>query len=249
MKRFALGLFALVVLLLAAAAAYLVYLGRSGDDPAFFASEIEDFVEADRARPPAPGGIVFVGSSSIRFWSSLAEDMAPLPVIRRGYGGAHLSHLVHDAPRIVIPYAPRAVVVYAGDNDIGADKSADAVVADFEALLALIHGALPDTDVHFLTIKPSRLRWSLWPEMEKVNVRIAERAASDPRLHVIDVGRVLLGPDGMPDKSFFRFDGLHLNAKGYAAWTSVVRPILLEAYGHAGAASAAGADEGTTALR
>jgi hypothetical protein len=237
MKRIALGLVAAVVLVLAAAASYLVYLGRSGDDPAFFASEIEAFVEADRERPPAPGGIVFVGSSSIRFWSSLAEDMAPLPIIRRGYGGAHLSHLVHDAPRIVIPYAPRAVVVYAGNNDVASGKSAETVAADFEALLALIHRTLPETDVHFVTIKPTPLRFRLWPEMAKVNARVAAMAASDPRLHVIDAGGVFLGVDGRPDWTYFRFDGLHLNARGYAAWTSVIRPILIEAYGQADAAA------------
>lgn len=232
MKRVALGLLGLVVLGLAAAAVYLVfYLGRSGDDPAFFESEIQSFLEADRAQPPEPGRIVFVGSSSIRFWSSLEDDMAPLPVLRRGFGGAHLSHVIHNAPRIVIPYAPRAVVVYAGDNDIGAGKSVDTVVADFESLVRLLQSALPETDIYFLSIKPSRLRWSLWPEISQANERIRALADPDPRLHYIDVGRVLLGPDGKPNRDFFRFDGLHLSAAGYAAWTSVVAPVLHAAYG------------------
>jgi len=232
MKRVALGFLGLVVLGLAAAAVYLVfYLGRSGDDPAFFESEIQFFLEADRAHPPEPGRIVFVGSSSIRFWSSLEDDMAPLPVLRRGFGGAHLSHVIHNAPRIVIPYAPRAVVVYAGDNDIGAGKSVDTVVADFESLVRLVRPALPETDIYFLSIKPSRLRWALWPEISQANERIRALAEADPRLHYIDVGRVLLGPDGKPRKDFFRFDGLHLSAAGYAAWTLVVAPVLHAAYG------------------
>lgn len=231
MKRVALGLLGLVLLGLAAAALYLVfYLGRSGDDPAFFESEIQSFLDADREHPPEPGRIVFVGSSSIRFWSSLEDDMAPLPVLRRGFGGAHLSHVIHNAPRIVVPYAPRAVVVYAGDNDIGAGKSVDTVVADFESLVRLLQTALPETDVYFLSIKPSRLRWALWPEISRANERIRALAEADPRLHYIDVGRVLLGPDGKPRKDFFRFDGLHLSAAGYAAWTSVVAPVLHAAY-------------------
>jgi hypothetical protein len=231
MRRIAIACLALVVLAAGAVGLYLAYLGRSGADPAFFESEIEAFLESDREQPPAPGGIVFVGSSSIRFWSSLAEDMAPLPIVRRGFGGAHLSHVVHNAPRIVIPYAPRAVVVYAGNNDIAAGKSVDTVVADFEALVRLLEAALPETDIHFLSIKPTPLRWKLWPEMARVNARIRALADADPRLHFIDGGQVLLGPDGRPDRAFFRFDGLHLSAKGYAAWTSVVRPVLLAAYG------------------
>ncbi len=232
MKRIALGLLGFVVLAAAAVALYLVfYLGRSGDDPAFFESEIESLLEADREHPPEPGRIVFVGSSSIRFWSSLEQDMAPLPVLRRGFGGAHLSHVIHIAPRIVIPYAPRAVVVYAGDNDIGAGKSVETVVADFESLVRLLQVSLPETDIYFLSIKPSRLRWALWPEISQANERIRKRTEADPRLHYIDVGRVLLGPDGKPRKEFFRFDGLHLSAAGYAAWTSVVAPVLHAAYG------------------
>ena len=148
-----------IVLLLAAGAVglYRRYMAGAATDPAFFAAEIESFVEADRAQPPAPGQIVFVGSSSIRFWTTLAEDMAPLATVRRGFGGAHLSQVLHEAPRIVLPYAPRAVVVYAGDNDIGAGKSAETVVADFEALVERIHATLPETDVWFWSIKPSRL--------------------------------------------------------------------------------------------
>lgn len=231
LKKLPLVALVLVLLALGAVGAYLRYMSGAAADPAFFASEIEAFVEADRSAPPERGQIVFVGSSSIRFWTTLEQDMAPLPVVRRGFGGAHLAHVVHEAPRIVIPYAPRAVVVYAGDNDIGAGKNAETVVADFEALVALLRASLPETDVWFLSIKPSRLRASLWPEMAKANARIRSLAEADPRLRYLDVGAVLLGSDGEPSADFFRFDGLHLNAAGYAAWTTVVRPALLAAYG------------------
>lgn len=235
MKRIAIGLVVALVLAAAAVGLYRAYMSRAAADPAFFESEIEAFLEADRAQPPEPGRIVFYGSSSIRFWSSLEADMAPLPVSNRGFGGAQLSHLIHNAPRVVIPHAPRAVVVYGGDNDIGAGKSAETVVADFEALVRLLQSSLPETDIHYLSIKPSRMRWKQWPEMARANQDIRSLAEADPRLHYIDVGTVLLGPDGVPRKEFFRFDGLHLNERGYAAWTSVVAPILREAYGAGGA--------------
>lgn len=230
-KRIGAGLAALVLVAAAGIGGYLAYMGRAASDPAFFEPEIEAFLEADRAQPPEPGAIVFYGSSSIRFWSTLEADMAPLPVRNRGFGGAQLSHLIHNAPRVVIPTAPRAVVVYAGDNDIGAGKSAADVVADFEALVSLLRASLPELDVYFLSIKPSRLRWKQWPEMRRANDAIRSLADADPRLHFIDVGPVLLGPDGRPSGEFFRFDGLHLNDAGYAAWTSVVAPVLRAAYG------------------
>jgi lysophospholipase L1-like esterase len=235
MKRFvkwiAIGLAAGAVVGAAGIAGYLAYMGRAASDPAFFAPEIEAFLEADRQAPPAPGAIVFYGSSSIRFWSTLEADMAPLPVLNRGFGGAQLSHLIHEAPRVVIPLAPRAVVVYGGDNDFGAGKGAEEVVADFEALVALLRASLPELDVYFLSIKPSRLRWKQWPEMARANDAIRALADADPRLHFLDVGTILLGPDGRPRRELFRFDGLHLNAAGYAAWTSVVSPGLRAAYG------------------
>lgn len=231
MKRLAVALLVLILVAAGGVFAYFRYLGQAAADPAFFAGEIEAFLAADRVDPPAPGQIVFVGSSSIRFWESLAEDMAPLPIVRRGFGGAHLSHVLHEAPRIVLPYAPRAVVVYAGDNDLAAGKSVDTVVADFEALLRLLHEALPETDVHFISIKPSLLRAALESERQQANDRIEALAAADPRLNFIEAGNVLLGSDGRPRRELFRFDGLHLDAEGYAAWTSVVRPVLIEAYG------------------
>ena len=117
-----------VALLGLAVFAFFVWQDRAASDPAFFESEITAFEAADATSPPAPGGIVFVGSSSIRFWDTLAEDMAPLPVVRRGFGGAHMEHVLHNARRIVIPYAPRAVVVFVGGNDIGAGKSAEHVL-------------------------------------------------------------------------------------------------------------------------
>lgn len=221
----------LAVLLLVAVGAYRGYMQRAAEDPGFFDDEIDAFVAADRVHPPPANPIVFVGSSSIRFWSTLEADMAPLVVLNRGFGGAHLSHVIRAAPRIVIPYAPRAVVVYAGDNDIGSGKTVDAVVGDFTTLVALLHEALPDVDVYFLSIKPSRLRFAQWPEMQRANERIRALADGDPRLHFIDVGTILIGPDGRPRKELFRFDGLHLSAEGYAVWTSVVAPVLRAAQG------------------
>lgn len=226
MKKTAIAVAVLAVVALCAFVALRIYSTRAARNPAFFEPAIVAFEEADRASPPSPGGIVFVGSSSIRFWRTLDADMAPLTVLNRGFGGAHFSHVLHNASRVVVPYAPRAVVVYVGDNDIAAGKPAESVVDDYRAFVALTRGALPEVEIYFLSIKPSELRWALWPEMSRANVEIEAITQGDPALHYIDVATPLLDAKGEPREDVFVLDGLHLNATGYAAWTEVVAPVL-----------------------
>jgi lysophospholipase L1-like esterase len=227
-KKIAAVIVLLILGILTPIGGFLLYYSGATDDPAFFESDIQRFEEADRTAPPAPGAIVFVGSSSIRLWRSLEEDMAPLRVVNRGFGGSQLSHVIHNASRIIVPYAPRAVVIYAGDNDLASStgKDADRVVADYRALVSQLRGALPDVEIYYLSIKPSKLRWDRWPEMSRANEAIAALCDSDARLHFVDVSTPLLGSDGRPRNDVFIFDGLHLNAKGYAAWAAVVAPLL-----------------------
>ena len=188
-----LGLLAISLLLVVG---FLWWQMQSGGNPAFFESEILAFEEGDRGDWPPPGGIVFTGSSSIRLWSTLEEDMAPLPVVKRGFGGAHMEHVVHNARRIITPYEPRAVVVFVGGNDIGSGKSALEVAEDFQEFLQIVRGDLPDADVWLLSLKPSRLRWELWPEMKKLDVQLRLFADADPRVHFVETGATLLSESG-----------------------------------------------------
>lgn len=229
-RRLLLG--AAIAIVLGAAGGWLAFrhYQTASLDPAYFEDAIVAFEEADRENPPDPGAIVFVGSSSIRFWETLDADMAPLRVVRRGFGGAHMAHLVHNAPRIVIPYAPSAVVVYAGDNDLadGTGKSVDDVVAEFETLRSLLRDGRPELPIYFITIKPSRLRWDRWPMMDEANRRVAALADADPHLAVLDIATPMLGEPGAPPPSgLFALDGLHLSEAGYALWTRVVRDRLM----------------------
>lgn len=232
-RRLLLAALALVALAAAAGYAGLRWYAWRSQDLAFFEDSIAAFEARDREAPPASGAVVFVGSSSIRLWSTLERDMAPLAVLNRGFGGSHMSHVAHYARRLVTPLAPRAVVVYAGDNDLaeGSGKTAETVRDDVAALLAALREAQPALPIYVLTIKPSRLRWARWPEMQRANRLVAELAARDPGLRVVDVGSALLGPDGRPRRELFRLDGLHLSPAGYAAWTAVLKPILLHDLG------------------
>ncbi|HET8656550.1 MAG TPA: SGNH/GDSL hydrolase family protein [Longimicrobiaceae bacterium] len=188
--------------------------------------EIAAFEAADRANPPAPGGVVFAGSSSIRMWDSLSADFPGLNVLNRGFGGSQTADLAHFADRIVIPYRPRLVVVYEGDNDLMAGKSPQRVLADYEALVREIHRALPRTRIAYISIKPSPSRWELATEMREANALIRAYSATDPRLAYIDVFDAMLGPDGRPRPEIFRDDELHMNRRGYEIWRSIVAPYL-----------------------
>ena len=239
MRRIAIGLGVLVAVGVVGwlgVRGWLVWYGRASRDPAFFEDEIAAFEATDREHPPPTRPIVFVGSSSIRLWGSLAEDMAPLAVLNRGFGGSQLAHVVHFAGRTVLPYRPSAVVLYAGDNDLAEStgKSAADVVRDFQAFVALVHAAVPEAGIYYLSIKPSRMRWARWPEQSKANAEIAALCARNPRLAFLDIATPMLATGAPPARELFRFDGLHLSEQGYALWASVVKPRLLADFPDAG---------------
>ncbi len=186
---------------------------------------IEAFEQKDRQRPPPKNAIVFVGSSSIRFWD-LKKSFPDLEVINRGFGGSELADSAFYASRIVVKYQPRIVVLYAGDNDIGAGKTPARVFADFKDFVKAVHTPLPQTKIVYLSIKPSIFRWKIVDRMREANSLIEEYCKHGDGLVYLDVGTPLLGPEGKPRPELFRRDGLHLNEKGYVLWTSLVRPLI-----------------------
>ncbi len=186
---------------------------------------IRQFEAQDRLQLPAPGGVVFVGSSSIRLWD-LAKSFPGRHAINRGFGGSQLADAVRYAERIVIPYAPRVVVLYAGDNDLAAGKSPQQVFDDFKQFVAKVHRALPKARIVYVGVKPSPSRWSLIDQVRATNALIREFVAKDARLGFVDVEKPMLGPDGKPRSELFRPDRLHLNDEGYRLWATLVAPHL-----------------------
>ena len=195
--------------------------------PEAWSKAIAELTAADSANPPAPGGIVFVGSSSIVKWNSLSRDFSGENVIKRGFGGSELADSVYYADRLVMPYRPRSVVLYAGDNDLAAGKNAEQVFADFNRFVAKVHGALPRCLIVFIAIKPSPLRWHLREEYIRANKLIAAECALRPEhLRFVDVWQPMLGADGEPKPELFLSDHLHMNAAGYALWAPLVRAAI-----------------------
>ena len=186
--------------------------------------EIRAFEASDRTNPPPKHGILFVGSSSIRKWQTLANDFARKPVINRGFGGSEIADSTALANRIIFPYEPRMIVFYAGDNDLANGKSVEQVVADYGDFVKTVQAKLPQTRIAFISIKPCPLRWSLIEKVKAVNERIA--SMKDDKLVYIDVYSHMLGADGKPPADLFLADGLHPSAKCYQLWAKVIGPYL-----------------------
>ena len=194
-------------------------------DPHRWDKQIAAFEKADQETMPPKNGILFVGSSSIRYWN-LEKSFPGKPVINRGFGGSEISDSLFFADRIIIKHQPRIIVFYAGDNDLARGKSSSRVVKDYQAFVAKIHGALPRTKIIFVAIKPSIARWKLIKPIRVTNSHILEITKTDPLQEFLDVDGPMIGNDGKPKPELFIKDGLHLNVAGYKLWNSLLRPHL-----------------------
>ena len=190
-----------------------------------FESNVVKFEAADKTSPPPKGQILFVGSSTIQFWDT-ARSFPDLKVINRGIAGSELADTLHYVDRIVLPYEPRLIVVYAGDNDISAGWISEQVAVVFEKFTRAVHAKLPQTRILFIAIKPSILRWTQIDRMRSANAIIRAYCERDDRLGFIDFDTLMLGYDEKPRRELFVEDGLHLSPLGYQIWTSAIRPLL-----------------------
>jgi lysophospholipase L1-like esterase len=194
-------------------------------DSSKWETEIALLEAANRTNPPPPGCIVFVGSSSIKRWTTLAADFPRLPVVNRGFGGSQLADSVHFADRIVVPCAPRQVVIYAGGNDINAGKAPEIVYGDFVALVTKVRSRLPQARISFISSAPNPRRWEQVEKVKRLN-SLAEGYCRRHGIAFINVFPLMLGPNGLPKPDIYVEDRLHMNAKGYAIWKEAVAPHL-----------------------
>jgi lysophospholipase L1-like esterase len=211
--------FALLTLILLAALPALAQTNK-------FEPEILAFEASDRTNPPPKRAVLFVGSSSIRLWKTLAQDFPKQRVINRGFGGSEISDSVHYAKRVVIPYKPRMIVMYAGGNDIHNGKSPEQVLNDFKAFVDTVNAALPSTKIAWISIAPNPARWSEVDKVRAANRLVEDFARRRWRVEYIDVFSRMLGPDGKPRPEIFSADRLHMNEQGYALWTPIVKRHL-----------------------
>ena len=183
------------------------------------------FAADDVAHPHPAGGVLFVGSSSIRLWSNLEDQFRNLPVvIKRGFGGSQLSDCVKNLSRLVLRYRPHTVLVYAGDNDLAAGTAPQEVLHRFTAFVDGVHRELPQTRIVYISIKPSPSRIRLLSKIRETNTLIEDYADDADEVDYIDVFTPMLDASGQPRAELFRDDALHLNAQGYALWKRIIGP-------------------------
>ena len=191
-----------------------------------YEKDIRAFEAADKTNPPPQDAILFVGSSSIRLWTNLAQAFPGHKVLNRGFGGSHLSDSVTFVDRIVTPYKPKLVLLYAGDNDIASGKSPEQVFGDYKAFVRRIRVALPDTRIAYIAIKPCPAREKYLDSVKATNRLIQDFTTSDDRLLFIDVFTPMLNKEGRPRADLCIKDGLHPNAQCYELWASIIQPLL-----------------------
>jgi lysophospholipase L1-like esterase len=195
--------------------------------PEAWAEAIAKFEKEDGSMPPPKGGILFLGSSSIRMWD-LKKWFPNLPVVNRGFGGSQICDSTHYADRLVTIHQPRLVVFYAGDNDIAAGKSPEQVRDDFREFVEKVRKPQPELTIVFISIKPSIARWKLAEEMKEANRLIKEDAKELGDIKFLNVWPAMLNESGEPRKEILVEDGLHMNAAGYDLWAKLLRPLLEE---------------------
>ena len=223
-----------VVLLLISVNVLLIQSTASGRDVetkknphALWEKAIAAFENADQNDRRPRDGILFVGSSSIRLWD-LEHSFPDLSTINHGFGGSEIADTIHFADRIVWPFSPRVIVLYAGDNDIAGGQSAQDTTEDFKTFSKQVNERLPNTRLIFIAIKPSIRRWALADEIKRANGAIADICDQDDKRVFLDIWTPMLGDDGRPRPDLFVKDGLHLNEAGYQLWTELLSAELPE---------------------
>jgi lysophospholipase L1-like esterase len=213
-------------LFLALIAVTLATAGLSAQSPAErWVKALAEFDAADRATPPPQGEVLFLGSSTIVNWDT-ARAFPGVKTINRGVWSSSLADAVQRIDRLVLPYAPRLIVLYAGDNDINGGATSEQVAVEFERFVLTVQARLPQTRIVFIGLKPSIQRWTQIHRMRLANTLIREFCERDDRVAFLDVDGVMLGWDEKPRKDLFVDDGLHLSAQGYQLWNTLLRPFL-----------------------
>ena len=220
-------LLALVVLIFSLPAGFALG-AETNHDFAKWEKAIAAFEQMDVTNPPPAGAVEFIGSSTIARWKTLAHDFPGLPVFNRGFGGSEIVDATHFAARVIIPYAPRMIVLRAGGNDLWAGKSPEQVFADFKEFTATVRARLPETEIVFLSLSPSIARWKQRGQEKEVNRLIGQFVRRTPHLRYIEAYDLPLGADGQPRPELFVADQLHFNAEGYKLLTGCVRLSLFK---------------------
>lgn len=207
---------------------FLPFVFESKKQPNYFEPEIRLYEAIDRVHPPKKHQILFVGSSSIRMWQTVQQDMHPLKVMNRGFGGSNAKDLLFYFDRIVKPYNPKAIVYYEGDNDLAQGQTPAEFIANCKLFIEKVHNELPGTPVYLLSVKPSPSRKNLLTATNNANQMLSELADKYTNVSYVDISQAMMEDNGEINPTIFRSDSLHMTYEGYRIWTKIMKPVLMK---------------------
>lgn len=194
--------------------------------PARWEETIQQFEATDAATPPPKGGVLLVGGSNARRWTNVSEHFPQHRVINRGFGGAKLTDVLYYIDRLVLPYAPKTILLNAGGNDLSAGKTPEQIRDAARDFIAKIHAVLPETRIYYIGLPPVR-RASTMPEgfntIRALNTLISELARTEKNVEFIDLFPAFLDDKGQHRAELFVEDGTHFSATGYETLTGLLR--------------------------
>ncbi len=215
-------------LLLCILSSGIIAIAQTTEPP--FRKEIDAFKKKDSIRIPPAQSILFVGSSSFTKWTDVQDYFPGYPIINRGFGGSSLPDMIRYVDDVIIPYNPKQIVIYCGENDIaGSDTIRPVTVLQrFQKLFSLIRNKLPKTPIAFVSLKPSVSRWAMEARFVETNKLIKDFLKKQKNTKFINVHDAMLNADGSVMTDIFVADNLHMNAKGYHIWQPIIAPVLLK---------------------
>jgi len=188
-----------------------------------FIQEFRTFAKEEAKGLRKPGEVLFYGSSSIRLWNTLPHDFAPLEVINRGFGGSTLDDCLREMYWLVNPLQPRAMIFYAGDNDLDQGASPERLRALFVDFLRQCERTLGPIPMLCLSIKASPARFGNVMNIRRANDLMRESIGAFPHVQWLDICSLMLHENGTPRRELYTDDLLHINQTGYQIWATQVK--------------------------
>jgi lysophospholipase L1-like esterase len=195
-----------------------------------FADQIEAFLKEDLVNPPPKNAILFIGSSIFRQWTHLKEQMAPLPVFNRAFGGSRTEEVLLQMDKIVLPYKPRIIVYYCGSNDVNAGATASEIFLHFKQFCDRVTEKLPKTQVFYVSINRAPQKMSKWDVVDSANALVKNFCRTSKNRAFVDVNPVLFDNAGKPRMDLYRDDKLHFKDPAYEEFTRIIKPVLQKAW-------------------
>jgi hypothetical protein len=223
----------LVLLVVAASAVHQIAPAQDAppsSQKGIFASEIEAFLKGDSLSPPPKNAILFIGSSIFKLWTNLKEQMAPLPVFNRAFGGSKTRDVLDQIEKIVFPYTPKIIVYYCGSNDINGGSQAARIFVGFMEFAERVAEILPDTRIYYVSINRAPQKQERWGTVDSVNALVKEYCARTLKCEFIDVNPILFDVEGKPRMDLYVDDKLHLRERAYVEFAAKIKPILERAW-------------------